>query len=157
MLNADFRLLILDRSSPLTPEDKALLARVPLPRLIVANKSDLAPAWTDCGENNILSTSCRNKEGIEELLKAVVDAAMGNQLDQGVEQALLTRQRHSDALKKTIQYMQHVRDTLQRGDLGPEFVAGDLRSALDSLGEIVGKTTRGDVLDLIFSKFCIGK
>ena len=64
--------------------------------------------------------------------------------------------RHQDALRRARASLEHSLDAL-RGDATPELVAADLRLAANAVGEVVGKTSTEDLLDSIFSQFCIGK
>jgi tRNA modification GTPase len=64
--------------------------------------------------------------------------------------------RHAAALGRAVEAVRRVRDGLAH-DLPPDLLAIDLQMALDHLGDIVGETTTEDVLDMIFSRFCIGK
>jgi tRNA modification GTPase len=64
--------------------------------------------------------------------------------------------RHKTAIEKTAVSLLKARDAVE-GGLSPEFYAFDVREALDSLGEIGGKTVTEEILDRIFSTFCIGK
>ena len=69
---------------------------------------------------------------------------------------LITRERHKQAVIRT---REHIHQALKAiGDkMSQEFIAFDLRQALDALGEITGKKTTDDILDYIFAEFCIGK
>jgi tRNA modification GTPase len=69
---------------------------------------------------------------------------------------MVTNIRHKTALEKTATLLSKARDSVLTG-LSPEFAAFDVREALDCLGEITGKTLNEDVLDRIFSTFCLGK
>ena len=69
---------------------------------------------------------------------------------------LLTRARHRDAFQKTVDAISQATESLKE-DMSQEFVTLDLRSALNALGEIIGETTADDILNNIFSEFCIGK
>ena len=157
MLKADLRILLMDASETLSAEDEVLLKDVPEPRMLVANKRDLPKRWEHAAGINPHRISCVENLGIVDLLESILQRAAGENLDAALSEGLLSRQRHADALQKTENALSHVQETLELGNMGPEFVAGDLRSALDSLGELVGKTTREEILNLIFSKFCIGK
>jgi tRNA modification GTPase len=70
---------------------------------------------------------------------------------------MLTQARHEDAMRRAMDSLGHVEKTLKEGRLSNEFLCGDLRAGLDALGEITGAVSRQEVLDEIFSKFCIGK
>jgi tRNA modification GTPase len=72
------------------------------------------------------------------------------------ESAIITNERHYSALMKARQSLNSSLDSLKNGE-SEEFVAIDLRASIDSIGEIVGLVTSEDILNNIFSKFCIGK
>jgi len=69
---------------------------------------------------------------------------------------VMINSRHQDALNRARASTQHTIDALH-ADLGLELAAMDLRIAVNAVGEIVGKTATEDLLDVIFSQFCIGK
>lgn len=69
---------------------------------------------------------------------------------------LVTNVRHHDALVKAEESLKEGIETCKSGE-SEEFIALDLRRALEALGEIVGETATEDILDRIFSRFCIGK
>jgi tRNA modification GTPase len=95
-----------------------------------------------------------NGEGVETLHDAIFKAAVhGKETSGGV---IITRARHRDILQKAVVA---VDASLQgiKSDTSPEFISIDLRAALNSISDIVGETTPDDILDRIFSEFCIGK
>jgi len=69
---------------------------------------------------------------------------------------ILTNLRHKNALEKTVELLAAAKGNISRED-SLELAAFDIRAALDHLGDIAGETTSEDVLDRIFSNFCIGK
>jgi len=93
-------------------------------------------------------------EGIEELRKAIRDVITSgvDTTDLGIAPSL----RHKEALDLASDHFQKSVSNLEEG-LPFEIVAADLQEGLRALGEIVGETTREEVLDRIFSQFCIGK
>ena len=72
------------------------------------------------------------------------------------QSVLVTNVRHQEALQNAQNSVSQAIDSIQ-ADMAAEFIALDLRGALDSLGDIVGYTTSDDILGRIFSQFCIGK
>jgi len=127
----------------------------------VVNKNDL-PARADPGKlrallgaRPLIMVSALQGEGMtqleEEILKAVFhDPALLS------ADVLVSNVRHIGILKNVAAALERSIDSLQKG-LSSEFVAVDLRRAADGLGELTGEVFREDVLDVIFSKFCIGK
>ncbi|MBW2599962.1 MAG: hypothetical protein JRC60_07805 [Deltaproteobacteria bacterium] len=69
---------------------------------------------------------------------------------------ILTNLRHKNALEKTAKLLAAAKDNISH-ETSPELAAFDIRDALDHLGDIAGETTNEDVLNRIFSNFCIGK
>ena len=122
--------------------------------VLVANKVDAghdAISWTD--DFPFVSISAKEKRGIEELKKYMVDA-IGGVPEQN--QTVVTNLRHYDALIKADNYLQKVLEGLDL-NITNDFVAMDIRQSLYHLGEITGQVTVDDLLENIFSKFCIGK
>lgn len=99
--------------------------------------------------------SARTGEGMDKLLETLKSRAMG---DSGYNEktAIVTNIRHYYALKKAVEFLDNAIISVSQR-LSGEFIAVDLRNAIDSLSEIIGQLTSEDVLNNIFSKFCIGK
>jgi tRNA modification GTPase len=161
MEEADLVLLVIDQSHPLHPEDLDLLARVRNKRaVVVLNKIDL-PARVNGQALETMAVglhrvriSALTGEGIEELRKAIRDVITAgiDTTDLGVAPSL----RHKEALDRASGHFENSVSNLREG-LPFEIVAADLQEGLEALGEIVGETTNEEVLDRIFSQFCIGK
>ncbi|MBI5137392.1 MAG: tRNA uridine-5-carboxymethylaminomethyl(34) synthesis GTPase MnmE [Nitrospirae bacterium] len=152
---ADLRLLVLDGSAPLCDDDRELLARHGGPGSLVAvNKCDLPTRASLPAGLAAIPVSARGGAGLDALKAALAArvAAPGHPL----EHAFLVTLRQQAALEQAARAAAGARDGLAAGAY-PELVAADLRAALDALGEITGETTTDDLLDRIFSRFCIGK
>jgi tRNA modification GTPase len=158
---ADLVLAIFDGSEPLTDDDRVLMAELNSRSVIVvANKADL-PRRADLsavcealGGTGVLPISTLTRQGIETLTNEIVTRLGGG--GTAKEGALVTKLRHVQALRRAEVSLVHLQDTL--AGHGPhECIALDLRGAVDALGEILGTVTTDDVLNEIFSKFCIGK
>jgi tRNA modification GTPase len=93
-------------------------------------------------------------EGIDSLKKGLLKLALDKQVTES--SVVVTSARHRDALQRAKKNLLLALDTLKAGK-SSEFVALDLRSGLNALGEITGEITNEDILNNIFSKFCIGK
>jgi tRNA modification GTPase len=160
---ADLLLVVLDRSRALDADDLALLHRCrERPSLVVVNKSDLPAAWDaaclaapDSRAAPVVSMSLKTGAGLDQLIEGLLATAMGSQA-LGADPPLVTNLRHQKALEDADRALEHVADSL-RAAMSPEFVALDLRGALQALGLIVGETATDDILDRVFSQFCIGK
>ena len=94
-------------------------------------------------------------EGIEELKSTVLRHVIGGDFVPG-DLPIITNVRHDDALRRARTALTHAIASLD-AKMPSELIALDLRGSLDAVGEIVGKTTTEDILDRIFSQFCIGK
>jgi len=126
-------------------------------RILVVNKIDLphrlAPPAPAAGES--VNVSCVTGEGLEALKDAIRDLVWGGQVQAEMHQAMISS-RHQDALQRARTATERTSEAL-RAELTLELAALDLRIAVNAVGEIVGKTTTEDLLDSIFSQFCIGK
>jgi tRNA modification GTPase len=155
--SADIVLLVLDGSQPFTAEDRRVMDEVQDKRVIaIINKSDLPRKLGQFNEPAAqISVSCRTGEGLDGLKRVLSD-----QVKQGTissrEHVWAVNQRHKTALEQTKESLQKALESITSG-LSPEFIALDLRGALDSLGLIIGATYTEDILERIFNDFCIGK
>ncbi len=154
---ADFVLFVIDASEPLANSDKELidfLAEKTV--LVVANKCDL-PRQAELDELPWLqvSTSALTGEGIEELENAMVNSVLGGKIVTS-DALLVTNPRHKEALQRAERHLAHARTAIEE-KLPDDFVTIDLTAALNALGEITGEMVTDELLDTIFSRFCIGK
>lgn len=94
-------------------------------------------------------------DGIDELFKIMKNKALGNN-SYSEKSAVVSNLRHYQCLKKAREHLQNAVVSVYN-NLSGEFISVDLRSAIGSLGEIIGVVTSEDILNNIFSKFCIGK
>lgn len=162
--NSDIIILILDGSQPLTPDDHLLLEQNAdrKQRLLIAvNKSDLPAAWSrnqisDAGlsDTRIFQISAKYGHGLDLLRQAVLDFSIGNPLTH--DDHMIIHLRHKLALEKAQTCLVRAKEGLFTGQ-SPEFIAFEVREAINFLDEITGKRISDDVLEKIFSSFCIGK
>lgn len=155
---AALTLVVLDGSQPLTDEDRAILDVVREPRIIVANKSDVAAA--DVAASNVgpglqpRAVSSRTGEGLDALRHAIITALAGS--EDLRDTPLVSNQRH-------LQCAATARDAVARAVAAAEagateeIVLAELGDARQSLEWLTGRRTPDDVLAHIFSHFCIGK
>jgi tRNA modification GTPase len=163
LTHADVVIIILDGSKPLTNEDKFIIDENRDGNIIAAiNKIDLPSAWeADAIEQllpqgkKILKISAKFGAGLEELKNTIIDLS-GNGDNKNTSGTMITNMRHKLALEKAHQNIQAAKESIV-GGMSPEFAAFDLREALDNLDEITGKKINDEILDKIFSSFCIGK
>lgn len=158
--NADIILLVVDASEPLSEADEQLareVADLEAPVVVALNKTDLAPDtpvpdWASPFAGTV-RVSALTGQGLKELEDALGDILLGDSRV-GPDQGLITRIHQADSLRRAAESTRHLLDNF---DASPEFLSLDLRQALSALGEITGETTPEDILDRIFSTFCIGK
>jgi tRNA modification GTPase len=103
----------------------------------------------------IIDVCCLSGKGIEQLKDAIKELAWSGEIKTEMLQVMINS-RHQDALNRTREATQRTIEALRAGET-LELAAMDLRIAVNAVGEIVGKTTTEDLLDTIFSQFCIGK
>jgi tRNA modification GTPase len=140
-------------------EDIASLYRPGLAFVAVANKMDLT--YSDRikelalpAEIRFIAISAKENHQIEELKELLYETAVGDKLSEN--HTMVTNIRHVEALRKTQEALRSVSEGLIN-PVTSDFLAMDIKQALYYLGEITGKVTTDDLLDNIFSKFCIGK
>jgi tRNA modification GTPase len=158
---ADLVLFVLDGSRPAGEEDRAAYEEiVDQPHLVLLNKSDLASAETGsgfagAGKRGRLRVSAKTGEGIGGLRSSV---ALALAPGEGAirSQAPLTRARHRLAVERALSALSRASVAAGEG-LPLEFPAADVREAAGALAELLGEVAPEEVLDAIFSAFCIGK
>lgn len=106
--------------------------------------------------HDVLEISAKTHHGLETLKDLLVQKALREMPSKSEGGITITNARHFSALERTSGSLRLALESLESGKSG-EFVAVDLRSGLDELGEIVGATSTEDILNSIFSRFCIGK
>ena len=158
LADAGLVLIVLDSTQPLNAEERDLLRAVEgRAALIAANKSDLkseaAAEITEFGNLSAVATSALTGEGIAELRERIVELATGGAAS---EPGMLTSLRHYQAVTTAISAL---KDALRASETGipHEMILLDLYRALWALDSLTGQTTPDDILNLIFSTFCIGK
>ncbi len=157
---AEFILHVFDASEPLTEADKNYLAEfADKKRILVRNKIDLPGnlALPDGAGNSSPSVDvcCITGKGIESLKDAIKNLAWSGEIKTEMLQVMINS-RHQDALTRAREATLRTIAALRSGAT-LELAAMDLRIAVNAVGEIVGKTATEDLLDMIFSQFCIGK
>jgi len=151
LADADLVLVVLDASQPVTEDDRELLRQVEQrTSVIVANKSDLTSAGTNGGW---VRTSALTAEGIPELREAILGHVTGGG---SAESGFLTNARHQALVHDSRQALSNA-ETAVHNRIPHEMLLLDLYNALRPLDEITGATTNDDILNLIFSRFCVGK
>jgi tRNA modification GTPase len=124
------------------------------PILHIGNKIDRASDDEDLSAYDVVISAVSGR-GVEQLKQMLLEKALGRH-DTEAGSLVITATRHRDALQKARQFVQSAIARLDDGSSN-EFLSIDLRGALQELGHITGEITNEDVLDSIFSRFCIGK
>ena len=179
LADADLVLVVVDASQPLGREDEDLIAQVAeRPAIVVLNKSDLRSAEDDLPKiaqrfgagiradevrvpegrlnpTHSVSTSAVTGAGIPELREAILQHVGGEAGSHG-ESGFLTNVRHQGLIKDSLSALDAAKNAVG-GKIPHEMLLLDLYNALRPLDAITGATTNDDILNLIFSTFCIGK
>ncbi len=154
MADADLTVVVVDLSSPLESADLQLIERAQMQgkSLVAGNKYDLPP----CAEaGNALPVSALTGEGLAELRRAIIDSiAPRGRLEQ--EGGFITSLRHEQLLQETREALEQAQSATKQG-IPHEMLLLDLYAALRPIDGITGATTADDILNRIFSTFCIGK
>lgn len=161
---ADLILRVIDRSRPLRDEEREALEndlQRGRPVLLICNKSDLSEGRST--EDRALCERFDHRvdcalgatppQGIDRLIDHL--AALARELSSG-EGVLLSRARHLQGVVAALEALARARQALEM-EMEHELIAIDLREALDALGDITGKVRTDDILQRIFSEFCVGK
>lgn len=161
---ADLVIYVADVSAPLDQDDKRIFDFLKEKKVIVLlNKSDLQQALSEeeicslTGENNypVLSVSAKEGAGIKELEQVIRKMFFQGEISYNNE-ILITNVRQKSALEQALESLDMVRQSVQ--DQMPEdFYSIDLVNACDALGKITGESVGEDLVNEIFSKFCMGK
>jgi tRNA modification GTPase len=157
---ADLAVYLKDLSGEITDEERQDISRLQknagdTPFILIGTKNDIAAPVGDERLNYDLKISALEGEKIEALEKLMKQRALENK-HYDASSLLVTSSRHRDALEKAQKNVQSALRALDQG-MTSDFLSIDLRSALKDLGAITGEITTEDVLDSIFSRFCIGK
>jgi tRNA modification GTPase len=157
LAQAELILHVLDASEPLTDEDQLYFTEFTAKkRIIVRNKTDLpAQLKLPSIDTAVVDVCCVSGQGIEALKDAIKQLVWAGEIQAEMLQVAINS-RHQDALNRARTATREARAALE-ADATLELVAMDLRIAVNAVGEVVGKTSTEDLLDSIFSTFCIGK
>ncbi len=159
---ADLVLLMLDVSQGITSADREIYERVRnKPLILLVNKTDL-PAYLSENEVRenfpdvpILFISVEERKGLKDLKEVIVEQIFSGNV-KGEYEYTVTRMRHRRALIKALESIEQMLEGLQQG-IPEDMLAIDLREALNQLGKITGETVSEDIMERIFSDFCVGK
>lgn len=160
MDRADIILVVVDQSRPLQEEDRQILETARgRQALIVLNKEDLQPAFETEELQSyglpLLSISASTGAGMGELKDAMLSLALQQGLT-AAQSALLANTRHIELVRQSREALQRALDTIEAG-MPVDCAIVDIREAWELLGSITGDTVHDDIIEEIFSRFCLGK
>ncbi len=158
---ADFIIYVVDSSTSLDENDMEIIEMLKGRRAVVLlNKSDLSPLTTEEQmrqflSQKIISVSTKEHTGIDELEETIKDMFFHGELDFN-DEVFITNIRHKNALINTKQSLSMVLGSIFDG-MPEDFYSIDLRNAYEELSSIIGESMEEDLVNEIFSKFCMGK
>jgi len=151
---SDLALVVLDGSEKLEEQDKKNLETTKnKKRIIVQNKLDInaSPILKDA---DLMLVSAKNKQNIDTLKEAIYHKVIDtNMLESRV---LITNKRHEQALKQALESVDQALLSIKNA-MSLDLVALDVKEAWNKLGEITGENSTEEIIDAIFTKFCLGK
>ena len=161
---ADLIIFVVDSSTSLDDNDLDIISMinegVSGNVIVLLNKSDLETKTTaedvrrflDCP---VISISAREQSGLDELEKKIVDMFMGGDISYN-DEVMITRVRQKDALNQARESLLLVKDGINLS-MPEDLLTIDLMNAYEELGKIIGESVEEDLVNEIFSKFCMGK
>jgi tRNA modification GTPase len=155
MVDSDLTLVVIDLSQPLKPEDHALIARARSQgrHLVAGNKCDLGTC--DTGILACVPVSALTGAGIPELRDAILESVAPNRAFE-TETGFITSLRHEQLLRESATWLEKAHSAVE-ANIPHEMLLLDLYAGLRPIDAITGATTADDILNRIFSTFCIGK
>ena len=157
---ADLILFVVDGSRALDEEDMRIHEAIKAEKVIgILNKIDiredidLSPLTKI---NKWLEISAIKNQGIDEMEEEIYNHIIEENVEDSSQKITITNIRHKSALEKTKQSIENIFETIENG-LPMDLMAVDIKGALDSLSEVTGEISSEDLLDHIFSNFCVGK
>lgn len=159
---ADIIFMMIDASCPLSDEDMEILDFIKGRKaVILANKTDIdinidvdaLCKYTDA--ENIIYISVKEGSGIEKLTERFKDMFLGGDVA-AKESVLISNARHKNMLEKSMEALDRAIATIESG-MPEDFISMDLQDALTALGEITGDSVDDEIIDRIFTRFCLGK
>ncbi|MCL6516003.1 MAG: tRNA uridine-5-carboxymethylaminomethyl(34) synthesis GTPase MnmE [Alicyclobacillus sp.] len=162
VLQSELLLVVVSVAEPLTDEDRALLTQTRgRPRVVVGNKADLPRAWDRdaiaslVGDDPLVEVSARQGTGLAQLEETMERVVFGGRVE-SAETAYMTNARQASLLRKASGELEEAVNAAASG-LTLDVVAVQLQAAYATLGLVIGEEAGEDLLDAIFSQFCLGK
>ena len=163
MEEADLLLLVIDGSRELDEDDRLIFDKTEKrKRVLVLNKKDLPNRVSEeslkakIQNDPIVHLSALKNEGIDDLKEVIYASLIHRDVRKSPDHLIVANIRHKNGLTQARENLSSAIKRLEEGS-SPEFIAFEIRSCLEALGELVGETTSEDVLNRIFDQFCIGK
>lgn len=160
---ADLILLLIDSSQKLTDEDRALIKQTSsAPRIIIYNKADLksqvdlTELQSLVGDSRIIKTSMTEHTGVDQLSQAIAKLFFNEGVESNQNTVMVTNARHIGLLRQADSALDDVLKGLADG-MPVDLVQIDLRRSWDLLGQITGDSYQDELIDQLFSQFCLGK
>lgn len=160
--DADLLLLLFDASEKLSEEDFGLMEYAKGRSCIaVLNKQDLSAVTKDSDvrlvlpDCKVVETSFADGSGVEEL-KDAIESIIANGSVRREEDVLVTNVRHAGLIRNALEELSEAADMVRRGQ-AIDFIEVNVKAAFDYLGEITGDTASDEVIEEVFSRFCLGK
>ena len=160
---SDLILFVLDASRELEKDDHQIIELIRennKKAIILLNKIDLSRKITreniDFFDGEILEISAKEETGIEEMEERIYNYILEEDVEDSSEKLVITNIRHKSALEKTQAAVENIFETID-SEMPMDLISVDLKEALDSLSEITGEISSEDILDHVFSNFCVGK
>ncbi|WP_410207314.1 tRNA uridine-5-carboxymethylaminomethyl(34) synthesis GTPase MnmE [Fusobacterium sp.] len=157
---ADLILFVVDGGRELEPEDFEIHNAINAEKVIgIINKIDMERKADISKLTKVtkwIEISAKENLGIDEMEDEIYNHIVDGSIEDSSEKITITNVRHKSALEKTKQYVENMFETINLG-LPMDLLAVDIKGALDSLSEVTGEISCEDLLDHIFSNFCVGK
>lgn len=158
---ADLILYVVDSSTELDENDYNILNIIKNRKtVILLNKSDLdtvtdADSISKITDSKVISVSAKDNTGLDELSETIVKLFASGEIDYN-DEVYVSGERNKEALEETLESLKLVKKSINEG-LPEDFYTIDLMNAYEKLGKITGESVEDDLVNEIFSKFCMGK
>ena len=159
--DADLIIYVVDGSRELDENDLQIMELIRERKAVVLlNKSDLEPVVSldeiaEKSGHRVISISAKEETGIDQLEEEIKSLFYEGEIDFN-DQVLITNVRHAEALREAYDSIRMVENSIENG-MPEDFFSIDLMNAYEKLGLIVGEAVEDDLVNEIFSKFCMGK
>ena len=160
--DADLVIAIFDSSEKLDEDDYKILELIKNKKSIVLlNKCDLSPKsfetinYISNSNKNVIKASMKTKKGLDKLYKMISDMFNNNEIEMN-DGIIITNIRHKTQIHKAIESIKRTKESINQ-NMTIDIVAIGIKEILEDLGEITGNNVSEDIINKIFSKFCLGK